>query len=111
MSTLALLVHLFRRNAFHASRAMAFTSACVTGASTAATCTIRPLFVPCNHVWPVIGSSMIEIKNELAVSRFPLSLLFQVILAIRRKFRHLPGLPFILAEILDDEWIDTRNGQ
>ena len=34
--------------AFHTSAAMAFTSARVTGASTALTCTMRPAFTPCS---------------------------------------------------------------
>src|SRR6266851_5275351 len=41
--------------AFHTSAAMAFTSARVTGASTAATCTIRPPLTPCSQTWPLTG--------------------------------------------------------
>ena len=37
------------------SRAIAFTSLSVTGASTAPTCTKRPDFNPCVHTCPVIG--------------------------------------------------------
>jgi hypothetical protein len=34
-----------------------------------------------------------------------------MILAVRRKLGHLPRLPLVLAEILNGEGFDARNGQ
>lgn len=54
---------------------------------------------------------MVKVQNELPVSRFPLPLLFQVVLPIRWELRDLPYLPFVLAQILDNEWFYIRNAQ
>jgi len=56
-------------------------------------------------------SRVIEVKNELTVSRLSLTLLLQTALAVRGELGGLPRLSLISSEILYGEWLEAEHGK
>jgi hypothetical protein len=54
---------------------------------------------------------VVKVKNERPICCFAFALLFKVIFAVGGKLGHLPRLPFILSEILNDERLYTRDSE
>src|SRR5712692_2589477 len=54
---------------------------------------------------------MIKVKNKCSISGFALALLFEMILAVRRKLGNLPGLPLVLSEVLYNVRSNIRNSE
>ena len=54
---------------------------------------------------------VVEAEDEVSVRSLALALFFETVCAVRGELSHLPGLPLVLAEVLNDEGLHAGDSQ